>query len=187
MESADVLTAGITRTEAFQALLMALINDERAAAAAPGLKFEFFEFRRERAISAPPVLTGAAQLRERLRNDARVLSNGNVDVSAFVGSNVDVALLDDAAAELHRRLGPLVTDHVTKILTTGASGQQIALPLARFMSVPLVVCRREVEDASDKDLSAPLGRVAYADAVDVTYFRRADLPLMNRGDAAAAT
>ena len=40
--------------------------------------------------------------RERLRNEARVLTNGNVDGSAFVGSVVDVALLDEAAAELSR-------------------------------------------------------------------------------------
>ena len=50
-------------------------------------------------------------------------------------------LLDEAAAELRRRLGPDVTDATTKILTTGVSGQQLALPLARLMSVPLVACR----------------------------------------------
>ncbi len=96
-----------------------------------------------------------------------MLTNGNVDVSAFVGSVVDVALLDEAAAELRRRLGPDVTDAATKILTTGVSGQQLALPLARLMSVPLVACRREAAGAGA--VANAMGRGAYADALDVTY------------------
>ena len=116
-------------------------EDPREDKAVADLTFEFFEARRERALAGPrPAAPGAEAFRERLRNEARVLTNGNVDVSAFVGSVVDVALLDEAAAELRRRLGPDVTDAATKILTTGVSGQQLALPLARLMSVPLVAC-----------------------------------------------
>ena len=132
------------------------------------MTFEFFEARRERALAGPrPAAPGAEAFRERLRNEARVLTNGNVDVSAFVGSVVDVALLDEAAAELRRRLGPDVTDAATKILTTGVSGQQLALPLARLMSVPLVACRREAAGAGA--VANAMGRGAYADALDVTY------------------
>jgi adenine/guanine phosphoribosyltransferase-like PRPP-binding protein len=75
--------------------------------------------------------------------------------------------LDEAAAELRRRLGPDVTDAATKILTTGVSGQQLALPLARLMSVPLVACRREAAGAGA--VANAMGRGAYADALDVTY------------------
>ena len=71
------------------------------------------------------------------------------------------------AAELRRRLGPDVTDAATKILTTGVSGQQPALPLARLMSVPLVACRREAAGAGA--VANAMGRGAYADALDVTY------------------
>ena len=143
-------------------------EDPREDKAVEDLTFEFFEARRERALAGPrPAATGAEAFRERLRNEARVLTNGNVDVSAFVGSVVDVALLDEAAAELRRRLGPDVTDAATKILTTGVSGQQLALPLARLMSVPLVACRREAAGAGA--VANAMGRGAYADALDVTY------------------
>jgi hypothetical protein len=143
-------------------------EDPREDKAVEDLTFEFFEARRERALAGPrPAAPGAEAFRERLRNEARVLTNGNVDVSAFVGSVVDVALLDEAAAELRRRLGPDVTDAATKILTTGVSGQQLALPLARLMSVPLVACRREAAGAGA--VANAMGRGAYADALDVTY------------------
>ena len=168
LRSATALTAMTARTEAFQGVLQALCEDPREDKAAEDLTFEFFEARRERALAGPrPAAPGAEAFRERLRNEARVLTNGNVDVSAFVGSVVDVALLDEAAAELRRRLGPDVTDAATKILTTGVSGQQLALPLARLMSVPLVACRREAAGAGA--VANAMGRRAYADALDVTY------------------
>ena len=168
LRSATALTAMTARTEAFQGVLQALCEDPREDKAADDLTFEFFEARRERALAGPrPAAPGAEAFRERLRNEARVLTNGNVDVSAFVGSVVDVALLDEAAAELRRRLGPDVTDAATKILTTGVSGQQLALPLARLMSVPLVACRREAAGAGA--VANALGNGAYADALDVTY------------------
>ena len=141
-------------------------EDPREDKAVEDLTFEFFEARRERALAGPrPAAPGAEAFRERLRNEARVLTNGNVDVSAFVGSVVDVALLDEAAAELRRRLGPDVTDAATKILTTGVSGQQLALPLARLMSVPLVACRREAAGAGA--VANALGNGAYAGAAYV--------------------
>ncbi|CAH0374667.1 unnamed protein product [Pelagomonas calceolata] len=172
LRSATALTAMTARTEAFQGVLQALCEDlcedPREDKAVEDLTFEFFEARRERALAGPrPAAPGAEAFRERLRNEARVLTNGNVDVSAFVGSVVDVALLDEAAAELRRRLGPDVTDAATKILTTGVSGQQLALPLARLMSVPLVACRREAAGAGA--VANAMGRGAYADALDVTY------------------
>ena len=168
LRSATALTAMTARTEAFQGVLQALCEDPREDKAVEDLTFEFFEARRERALAGPrPAAPGAEAFRERLRNEARVLTNGNVDVSAFVGSVVDVALLDEAAAELRRRLGPDVTDAATKILTTGVSGQQLALPLARLMSVPLVACRREAAGAGA--VANAMGRRAYADALDVTY------------------
>ena len=168
LRSATALTAMTARTEAFQGVLQALCEDPREDKAVEDLTFEFFEARRERALAGPrPATPGAEAFRERLRNEARVLTNGNVDVSAFVGSVVDVALLDEAAAELRRRLGPDVTDAATKILTTGVSGQQLALPLARLMSVPLVACRREAAGAGA--VANALGNGAYADALDVTY------------------
>ena len=170
LRSASALTAMTCRTEAFQGVLRALCEDlmEDKKAVDGDLTFEFFESRRERALAAPQQASPGAELfRERLRNEARMLTNGNVDVSSFVGSVVDVALLDKAAAELRRRLGPDVTDVTTAILTTGVSGQQLALSLARLMSVPLVACRREAAGAGA--VANAMGSAAYADALDVTY------------------
>lgn len=170
LRSASALTAMTCRTEAFQGVLRALCEDlmEDKKAVDGDLTFEFFESRRERALAAPQQASPGFELfRERLRNEARMLTNGNVDVSSFVGSVVDVALLDKAAAELRRRLGPDVTDVTTAILTTGVSGQQLALSLARLMSVPLVACRREAAGAGA--VANAMGSAAYADALDVTY------------------
>jgi len=168
LRSASALTAMTCRTEAFQGVLQALCEDPREKKAVDDLTFEFFESRRERALAAPQQVSPGAELfRERLRNEARVLTNGNVDMSSFVGSVVDVALLDEAAAELRRRLGPDVTDVTTAILTTGVSDQQLALSLARLMSVPLVACRREAAGAGA--VANAMDSAAYADALDVTY------------------
>mmetsp|Transcript_3416 Transcript_3416/g.4785 ORF Transcript_3416/g.4785 Transcript_3416/m.4785 type:complete len:444 (+) Transcript_3416:418-1749(+) len=148
--------AAISRTDAIQAVLKKTTR----------LQFIHFETRRDVAVGQEARSRhGAARLKERIKEDARVLPNGNVDVSAFVGQYVDVTLLDDCALDFVAQLGPELADSVTKVLTTGTSGQQLALPLARTLNVPLVCARRDNLELS----TSPLGRVAYADSLEVTY------------------
>ncbi|KAJ8603349.1 hypothetical protein CTAYLR_004268 [Chrysophaeum taylorii] len=165
LQLAKVSTALCSKTEAIHSLTMTLAEDSEFVSQYSHFVFEWFEHRRQRALTPRRRYTGAALLRERIRDAARVLPNGDVDVSSFVGSSVDVQLLDACAEETISRLD---VGAITKILTTGASGQQFALPIARQLSVPLVCARRENQIQTQK-LSSPLGRVAYADSVDVTY------------------
>ena len=95
-----------------------------------------------------------------------MLTNGNVDVWAFVGWWPTWPCWTRRPRSCGGGSSD-VTDAATKILTTGVSGQQLALPLARLMSVPLVACRREAAGAGA--VANAMGRGAYADALDVTY------------------
>lgn len=128
------------------------------------LTFQYYEARLEQYYSGDPSREkeAARALRTRIRDEARVLPNGDVDVSSFVGRCVDVRLLDECAKEL---VEAVRDDAITKVLTTGASGQQIAMPIARLLNVQLICAKREQPGMH----SSPLGRTAYADCIDVTY------------------
>lgn len=82
----------------------------------------------------------STKLRDRVLKDGRVLPNDIIDVSAFMDSQVDVNLMDECAKEL----SVLFTDKKpTKILTVATTGLVIALPLAKYLQVPVVYARKE--------------------------------------------
>lgn len=80
------------------------------------------------------------QLRDRVLKDGRVLPNDIIDVSAFMDSMVDVNLMDDCAKELAERFKDMKP---TKILTVATTGLVIALPMAKYLQVPVVYARKE--------------------------------------------
>lgn len=80
------------------------------------------------------------QLRDRVLKDGRVLPNDIIDVSAFMDSMVDVNLMDDCAKELAERFKEMKP---TKILTVATTGLVIALPMAKYLQVPVVYARKE--------------------------------------------
>jgi len=83
---------------------------------------------------------GTAQLRDRVLKDGKVLPNNIIDVSAFMDSMVDVNLMDDCAQELSERF---LEYKPTKILTVATTGLVLALPLAKYLQIPVVYARKE--------------------------------------------
>ena len=84
--------------------------------------------------------TASVKLRDRVLKEGRVLPNDIVDVSAFMDSMVDVNLMDECAKELAQRF---VSEKATKILTVATTGLVIALPMAKYLQIPVVYARKE--------------------------------------------
>ena len=78
-------------------------------------------------------------LEERIARDG-VVKEGNVlKVDSFLNHQMDVSLLDEIGAELHRRFEGT---KVTKVLTVEASGIAIACSAARCFGVPVVFAKK---------------------------------------------
>ncbi|GAX10514.1 hypothetical protein FisN_21Lh220 [Fistulifera solaris] len=84
--------------------------------------------------------TARVKLRDRVLKEGRVLPNDIVDVSSFMDSMVDVNLMDDCAKELSQRF---VSQKPNKILTVATTGLVVAIPLAKYLQVPVVYARKE--------------------------------------------
>lgn len=82
----------------------------------------------------------AIQLRDRILKEGKVLPNNIVDVSAFMDSMIDVNLMDDCAKELSNRFESMKP---TKILTIATTGLVLAIPMAKYLQVPVVYARKE--------------------------------------------
>jgi len=80
------------------------------------------------------------KLRDRVLKEAKVLPNDIIDVSAFMDSKVDVELMDECAKELANKF---LESKPTKILTVATTGLVIALPMAKYLQVPVVYARKE--------------------------------------------
>jgi xanthine phosphoribosyltransferase len=80
------------------------------------------------------------RLRDRVLKEGRVLPNDIIDVSAFMDSMVDVDLMDECAKELSDRFIDLKP---SKILTVATTGLVIALPMGKYLQVPVVYARKE--------------------------------------------
>jgi len=85
---------------------------------------------------------GAARLQETLLRYGRVLPGQIVDVSSFMDSSVDVALMEDCARELVARAERMQI-RPSKILSVATTGLIIALPMATILQVPVVYARKE--------------------------------------------
>lgn len=108
-----------------------------------GLEYQkFLKTRMDEAIFGDYSLPGAAsvKLRDRVLKDGRVLPNDIIDVSKFMDSRVDVDLMDACAQELSQRF---VNTKPTKIMTVATTGLVIALPMAKYLQVPVVYARKE--------------------------------------------
>jgi enamine deaminase RidA (YjgF/YER057c/UK114 family) len=67
------------------------------------------------------------KLRDRVLKEAKVLPNDIIDVSAFMDSQVDVALMDECGKELSQRFEKMKP---TKILTVATTGMDKNLKLS---------------------------------------------------------
>jgi xanthine phosphoribosyltransferase len=84
--------------------------------------------------------TAGVKLRDRVLKEGKVLPNDIIDVSAFMDSKVDINLMDECGKELADRVMQLKP---SKILTVAVTGLVIALPMAKFLQVPVVYARKE--------------------------------------------
>lgn len=79
-------------------------------------------------------------LRDRVLKEGRVLPNDIIDVSDFMDSKIDVNLMDECASDLANRFARYKP---TKILTVATTGLVIAIPMAKYLQVPVVYARKE--------------------------------------------
>lgn len=78
-------------------------------------------------------------LEERITRDGVVCSEELLKVDSFLYHQLDIALVDRIAAELHRRYGD---KPITKILTLEVSGIALGTAVARLFGVPLVFAKK---------------------------------------------
>ena len=82
------------------------------------------------------------ELIERIRRDGVHLGGGIVKVDSFLNHQVDPALTERMAQELHRRFKTAGVEQVTRVVTAEASGIAIALMTARTYNAKLIFARK---------------------------------------------
>ena len=78
-------------------------------------------------------------IEERIRDEGCVKSGGVLKVDAFLNHQIDMALVDEIAAEFVRRFADTP---VSKVLTIETSGIILAGAVARLLKVPMVIARK---------------------------------------------
>lgn len=87
-------------------------------------------------------------LKERILEDAKIVSQEVVKVDSFINHQIDVDFLEQLAEEFYRRFKD---KKITKILTIEASGIAIAILAAKFFKVPVVFAKKTVSRNLDKE------------------------------------
>lgn len=88
-------------------------------------------------------------LQERILKDAVVVSPEALKVDTFLYHQLDIALVDEIAKEIHRRYAD---QSVTKILTLEVSGIAIAAAVAREFGVPMVFAKKTKQKIMDEEV-----------------------------------
>jgi xanthine phosphoribosyltransferase len=105
------------------------------------LGLQYQQWLTKRMEEAASGYSGASmKLRDRVLKEGRVLPNDIIDVSAFMDSLIDVNLMDECARDLSSRF---MSEKPNKILTVATTGLVIALPMAKYLQVPVVYARKE--------------------------------------------
>ena len=78
-------------------------------------------------------------IEERIREEGCVKSGGVLKVDAFLNHQIDMALVDEIAAEFVRRFADTP---VNKVLPIETSGIILAGAVARLLKVPMVIARK---------------------------------------------
>lgn len=87
-------------------------------------------------------------LKDRIKEDAKIVSSEVVKVDSFINHQIDVNFLDLLAEEFYRRFQK---EKVTKILTIEASGIAIAILAAKYFNVPIVFAKKTASRNLDKE------------------------------------
>lgn len=106
-----------------------------------GLEYQpWIKKRVDGSLDAVGLGAASVRLRDRVLKEGRVLPNEIIDVSAFMDSMVDVALMDECAKELSNRF---LEYKPNKVITVATTGLVIALPIAKYLGIPMVYARKE--------------------------------------------
>ena len=87
-------------------------------------------------------------LKDRIQEDAKIVSSEVVRVDSFINHQIDVNFLDLLAEEFYQRFKD---KKITKILTIESSGIAIAILAAKYFNVPIVFAKKSVSRNLDKD------------------------------------
>ena len=101
---------------------------------------QWLKTRVEQGMAGGAIGAASVKLRDRVLKEGKVLPNDIIDVSAFMDSKVDVNLMDECAKELANRF---MKEKPSKILTVATTGLVVALPMAKYLQVPVVYARKE--------------------------------------------
>ena len=82
------------------------------------------------------------ELIDRIRQDGVHVGGGIVKVDSFLNHQVDPALMERMAKELHRQFITVGVDNVTRVVTAEASGIAIALTTAAQYNAKLIFARK---------------------------------------------
>lgn len=89
------------------------------------------------------------KLKEKIQQEARVLSNDILKVDNFLNHQVDINFLNEIGNEFARRFADC---KVTKILTIEASGIAIAAITAQYFDVPIVFAKKNESRNINEDI-----------------------------------
>ncbi|MGO1469639.1 MAG: xanthine phosphoribosyltransferase [Tissierella sp.] len=87
-------------------------------------------------------------LKERIKEDAKVLDGQVVKVDSFLNHQVDIDLLNEMGKEFKERFKD---EKIDKILTAEVSGIAIACIVAQYFKVPMVFARKTESKNLDSD------------------------------------
>lgn len=104
-------------------------------------------------------------LKDRIRNEGKVLPGNIVKVDGFLNHRVDTSLMDEIAKEFKRRFGHR---EPTLILTAEASGIALATVCAKEFGVPMVFAKKAKSDNIEGGLYA-------SDIFSYTYKKKVTL------------
>eukprot|EP00980_Cylindrotheca_fusiformis_P001157 scaffold320_cov122-Cylindrotheca_fusiformis.AAC.2 len=132
-----------------------------------GLEYQkFLQKRMQDALDGGSLGPASLKLRDRVLKDGKVLPNNIIDVSTFMDSQVDVNLMDECGKELvsifhghnlteetrdptnfpvpvSSQASRFTQQKPTKIMTIATTGLVIALPMAKYLQVPVIYARKE--------------------------------------------
>ncbi len=104
-------------------------------------------------------------LKDKIRNEGKILPGNIVKVDGFLNHRVDIHMMDEIAREFKRRFGD---QGVTVVLTAEASGIALATITAKEFGVPMVFAKKAKSDNIEGGLYA-------SDIFSYTYKKKVTL------------
>jgi len=134
----DIYFSGSART--FIPMSSAINSMLKSCELALDLQYQKWLFSKVNTATGGYSSDAGIKLRDRVLKEAKVLPNDIIDVSSFMDAFVDVDLMDQCGKDLADRF---IKVKPSKILTVATTGLVIAIPMAKYLQVPLVYARKQ--------------------------------------------